>query len=68
MIAQLQSQERMIKDLIKKVKDFESIEEERDHYSSKLNKLYEVGLIDKEGNLAGEEEEVKSQEEEEIRF
>ena len=55
MISQLENQERMIKELIEKVKNFESIEDERDQYSSKLARLYEIGLIDKEGNLAVEE-------------
>ena len=68
MISQFENQERMIKGLIEKLKNFESIENERDRYSSKLGRLYDMGLIDKEGDPVDEEFDKSPQGEEEIRF
>ena len=58
MISQLEGQEKMIKEIIEKIKNLESIEDERNQYSSKLARLYEIGLINKERNPAVEKQTV----------
>ena len=50
------------------MKNFESIKDERDQYSSKLTRLYEIGLFDKEGDPTAKEADSRLKEEEEIRF
>ena len=67
LISKLQNQEKAIKELVQKVRDFESIKEDKDQFAEKLGRLYGIGLIDMDGNPIVKNDD-KSEHEEEIRF
>ena len=67
LISKLQNQEKAIKELVQKVRDFESIKEDKDQFAEKLGRLYDIGLIDMDGNPIVKNDD-KSEHEEEIRF
>ena len=50
MISKLQNEEKVIKELVEKLSNFESIKEDKDQYEEKLGRLYDIGLIDADGN------------------
>ena len=47
---ELKQKEMQTEDLESRLRDFESQQEEYDENAEKLNKLYQMGLIDVEGN------------------
>ena len=46
----MKQKEMQIEDLESRLRDFESQQEENDDNADKLNKLYQMGLIDNKGN------------------
>ena len=47
---EMKQKEMQIEDLESRLRDFESQQEENDDNADKLNKLYQMGLIDNKGN------------------